>query len=639
MKKIVFLLLCVWSICGCGEKRPAVIEHPVFDVWNNATLEINKIEMTDSATVFYFDAFLNPDNWIRIGRETCIRESGTDEKLPVTGSEGITLDEDFYMPASGKASFKLFFPPLPPKAVKIDFMANNCPDCFQIWGIRLLPGAKVTFDPLPENATESGVQPPLPPSVAGTEKTLLSGRFLGYIEGMDVNVDVLADELFIQKQSIVELPVAGDGSFSGEIPVRIPGIVNTSAGNIFLVPGKSQEIYIDLKKKSRYMSRYRTDREAGDSLYIRTSGEYMNQSELNALMKKTQELFDFDTLANEVADMPPDAYREYLLGILRRELERIPETGMSANARILLACSMKFRALVLLLQYEAVLGYVHAGNSGEKNAKPEWKPEKPGMAYYSFLSETMDQHLSYLPNYSFLAGVLRNIDVFRPSAEQSVKEKIRYFRERISPLLGYDNGLLFDVVHGQFYADRLQQMSFFTDADKKEIRAAFRHQPAIADVLIAENDSMRKQLAVLKDSRESVVHETPKVGESKMLDAILSAYRGKVVVVDFWATWCGPCIAAHQSILPLKKEMEGKDVVFLYLTGETSPVADWNKMIPDIHGEHYRVSDAQWNYWGRTIPIRGVPSYMIYGREGRQVFQSTGFPGVEILKTEIEKQL
>jgi len=89
----------------------------------------------------------------------------------------------------------------------------------------------------------------------------------------------------------------------------------------------------------------------------------------------------------------------------------------------------------------------------------------------------------------------------------------------------------------------------------------------------------------------------------------------------------------------MKEEMKGKDVVFLYLTGETSPLSTFTRMYPSISGEHYRVSEAQWQYWYKTYGIQGIPTYMIYDRNGKQLARHLGFPGVDVMKRDIEKGL
>ena len=45
----------------------------------------------------------------------------------------------------------------------------------------------------------------------------------------------------------------------------------------------------------------------------------------------------------------------------------------------------------------------------------------------------------------------------------------------------------------------------------------------------------------------------------------LADYRGKVVVLDFWATWCGPCIAAMPRLIEIQKRFHDRPVVFLAL--------------------------------------------------------------------------
>ena len=62
-------------------------------------------------------------------------------------------------------------------------------------------------------------------------------------------------------------------------------------------------------------------------------------------------------------------------------------------------------------------------------------------------------------------------------------------------------------------------------------------------------------------------------------------------------------------------------------------------MIPDIHGEHYRVTAAQWNYLSRQFSIQGVPTYIIVDKEGGCYYKIYRFPGVDTVKRELIKAL
>lgn len=643
MKSYALLLLCLCGICACSEQRPAVVERPAFDVWNSSTLEIAKIEMSDSATILHVDAFFHPSQWIRISGETYIRESGGSDKLPLTKAEGIVPDEEFYMPESGEASFKLFFPPLPPGAVKIDFIESDCPSCFKIWGVRLLPGDKISAAPIPKSALPGKSRRPLPPPALGQGTAKLSGKYLGYVEGCFMDTKevtvALAGALSSTGDGQIKLPIAADGSFSGELPIDRPQLVSLSKGVVFLAPGDSQEIYIDLKKSSRSKSRYRTDKEPSDSLdsYSPSPESYFSAADLKTL-SKADKLFDFNRQLLQIADMTRDEFKAYLLGELQAKLEALEQAKHPDNVRILLEQNAKIDAIGWILSTDQLLNYAYR-SAHKKVRSNAGQPKNPDVEYYSFLKELVDDKLSYSSQYPSLLAELRSTAAFSRPEGGTPAEKFAYFKEKISPLLGVDSGLLFDVVQAQLFADQLQAPIFYTDADRQLIRETFAGKPAIADALIAENDKMQAIIASAKESQTAVIRETPAVSEDKMLNAILSEYRGKPVLVDFWATWCGPCIRAHEQLKPLKAELEEKDVVFLYLTGETSPLASWYKMIPDIHGQHYRVGKSQFDYWYKALDIQGVPTYFIYDRQGKQTYRSSGFPGVDKMREEVEKHL
>ena len=126
------------------------------------------------------------------------------------------------------------------------------------------------------------------------------------------------------------------------------------------------------------------------------------------------------------------------------------------------------------------------------------------------------------------------------------------------------------------------------------------------------------------------------VAPEDILQTILDNYKGKAVLIDMWATWCGPCRAGHKTMAPLKEELKGRNIKFVYITPPSSPPTTWLEMIKDIDGDHYYLTEEQNHYILNHFESEGIPTYAIYDTKGHQTYKSIGFPGNDVFRKELE---
>ena len=126
------------------------------------------------------------------------------------------------------------------------------------------------------------------------------------------------------------------------------------------------------------------------------------------------------------------------------------------------------------------------------------------------------------------------------------------------------------------------------------------------------------------------------VAPENILQTILDNYKGRAVLIDMWATWCGPCRAGHKTMAPLKEELKGRNIKFVYIASPSSPPTTWQEMIKDIDGDHYYLTEEQNHYILQHFESSGIPTYAIYDTKGHQTYKSIGFPGNDVIRKELE---
>ncbi len=218
------------------------------------------------------------------------------------------------------------------------------------------------------------------------------------------------------------------------------------------------------------------------------------------------------------------------------------------------------------------------------------------------------------------------------------------------------------VVQGKFDdAIRMYAQAFVipdpraTDGDRQQSRQALGElyrktkgsDAGLGDVVLAAYD---RSAALMTERRKHQKELDPNADATELKDfqiprltggtLAMSSLKGKIVVMDFWATWCGPCRKQH----PLYQEVmdyfkKRTDVVFLAIN------TDEDRAVVAPFLEEQKWSTAS-NYFedglSRLLQVTSIPTTILVGKDGRVVSRMNGFIPerfVEVLKERIQQAL
>ena len=129
-------------------------------------------------------------------------------------------------------------------------------------------------------------------------------------------------------------------------------------------------------------------------------------------------------------------------------------------------------------------------------------------------------------------------------------------------------------------------------------------------------------------------------GDSTTFKKVLKNLKGKVIYLDFWASWCGPCIREMPKSKQVQKYFIGKKLAFLYLSTDV----DHKKWIQgmqriNIAGYHYRIKPEDKYLFKKLFKIPGIPYYVIIDKKGNIAEPKAEWPREKRLLKQIEKVL
>ena len=147
--------------------------------------------------------------------------------------------------------------------------------------------------------------------------------------------------------------------------------------------------------------------------------------------------------------------------------------------------------------------------------------------------------------------------------------------------------------------------------------------------------------------RKQAMENVPKPGEMAIgftypnkdsVEFSLADFSGKLVYVDVWATWCGPCKAEIPSLQKLEGEYHDKNITFLSVSVDTDRQA-WVDMVVNDQLGGVQLWAEGWSQITKDYAIFGIPRFMLFDQDGKVISTDAPRPSSAEIRPLIEEYI
>jgi thiol-disulfide isomerase/thioredoxin len=366
----------------------------------------------------------------------------------------------------------------------------------------------------------------------------------------------------------------------------------------------------------------------------------MNQKDMTEYTKVLRQMLESGRAPSPLYDKSVDEFLNYTKTNISKKLEILNDDRLISK-ELKEVLSKDFRLMVYsgqVFDYEGAMGRNYRAITKDKINKPDIK--NIDESYFRFLKGFNLNDPQYLLCYKFpefQKKILQNEVLSLPEiGDTDIISWLSSVKVILSDLVGFKDGPYYDILAANAYGRQLtEEVRSLTEKQKDNI-ANYWKKGEIAKILFRKNQQV---VELDKFKSPPAINDVSKIPADKTIENIVSKHKGKVILIDLWATWCSPCLEAMQRFTSTKTEFHNKDVVFVYLTNRSSPRKLWKEKIKGIGNEHYYLDDAQWNYIMDHFEFKGIPSYLLYDKKGVLINKFTAFPENEYVKAMIDSLL
>ena len=263
-----------------------------------------------------------------------------------------------------------------------------------------------------------------------------------------------------------------------------------------------------------------------------------------------------------------------------------------------------------------------------------------GKKYYLGKQEEYESFLG-----DFRTSLLNKLEAFTDSSfidseKAALNDNLEYYLARYERTQGYlsqydEDVRLYIMESGDLTAD----FNFYEAVESTESTEFNRMLDEYADSLhyllgkVNDTEYIQKQKTIIAEriedwrERKVLFDNMPKAGEQAVdftypdmdgNEVSLSSLQGKLVYVDIWATWCGPCLGEIPLLKELEKDYHDKDITFLSVSVDTDKEA-WMKMVEEDQLGGVQLWADGWSQITKDYAVFGIPRFLLISEEGKVI--------------------
>jgi thiol-disulfide isomerase/thioredoxin len=324
---------------------------------------------------------------------------------------------------------------------------------------------------------------------------------------------------------------------------------------------------------------------------------------LLAYQQEIESTIDTRYIASLAGSLEPERFRTVSDSITDIKLQYIDawkqEQPFSPGLDFDVRTRIKYEKYTMLLEYPLIY---------QRSNQLDVLPEIPA-SYYTFLQDDMlfdDARLENLTYTGFLLAYINHVQRSQSPSDDRNSMNQQIYRTALGALDGRSRDFIQALMVGR-------ELSYGVLEEAKDLYLEYISGNA--------DNEYKNRLTAIYEKMEQLTKGNPApnftMTDIHGKDIALNDFLGKVVVMDFWASWCGPCMREMPHMKTIKEALaDQEDLVFVYISIDTD-VNSWKNTVErvGIEGVHFNTPGRE-----RGVPalynVKWIPSFYVIGRDG-----------------------